>query len=962
MSPKKTLTILPVLIFSALLFCGSANAQKTPSKQILYTTVLDSVSSKYNVFFTYSSSIFSDKKINASVLDNSSLKKILHTLELHTAYHFENLGNNYYVVYTKKNYEKIKRNLINIEGVVLDTNGIPLVGATIVQENSNKGATTNNDGYFNLRTMPNNPIQISFVGCNSKTIVVSSRKFYTIILESGQQLDEVHIVGSRNRNRTTVDTPVAIDFINIEDAINKSSQLNINQLLQYVIPSFNATKQSGADGSDHIIPASLRGLGSDQTLVLINGKRRHQSSLVNIFGTRGRGNSGTDLNAIPISAIQRIELLRDGASAQYGSDAIAGVINIVLKDDVDKLRILLTHGFHNVNTGLDVPDPKKGIDGILYKLGINYGAKINTSGFVNFTSEIISKEHVFRPSSASRERYGDAAANNFNLFFNSEVPLKNLTKVYANGGYSYKNTEAYAFTRGKNSSRNVIDIYPNGFNPLITSEISDVSFSFGFLTQIQEWSIDINNTFGKNNFHYFIKETLNATLEENSPTEFDAGGHQLMQNTTSLDFSKYLSDRFNGINLAFGLEYRMENYQIFAGEIASYAAYDKNGNVITSTTPISDYTTYNNNIRPRGSQGFPGYSPSNEVDRRRTNFSLYADTEIDFSEKWMLGTAMRYENYSDFGNTLNVKIASRIKFSPLLNVRSSFSTGFRAPSLAQIYYNLSFTDFIGAIAEESLLLANNNPIARRLNINKLKEEKAVNASFGVAGKINNNFNVAIDGYYVAIKDRVILSGIFDATNFGIDLDNVQFFANGVDTRTIGLDIVLNWKKHFENTNISIALAGNINHMRIDKIHHKSLDKETFFGIRDRQFLLASAPKSKFNLEVNYRYKKTKTALSITRFSSQKLIDWQISKDLSNFNNSEEERLAKATDFYSSKVTTDLHFSYQVSKLINFQIGSNNLLNVYPTVQNGFTDGGGLWDAIQMGSNGAFYYTRIKLEL
>jgi len=962
MSPKKTLTILPVLIFSALLVFGSANAQKTPSKQILYTTALDSVSSKYNVFFTYSSSIFSDKKINASVLDNSSLKKILQTLELHTAYHFENLGNNYYVVYTKEGYKQLQQSLRNTEGVVLGSNGIPLTGATIVQENSNRGTTTNNDGYFKLRTTPNHPIQVSFVGHESKTIVVDSEKFYTIILESGQQLDEVHIVGSRNRNRTTVDTPVAIDFINIEDAINKSGQLNINQLLQYVIPSFNATKQSGADGTDHIIPASLRGLGPDQTLVLINGKRRHQSSLVNIFGTRGRGNSGTDLNAIPISAIQRIELLRDGASAQYGSDAIAGVINIVLKDDVDKLRVLLTNGFHNVNTGLDVPNSKNGIDGILYKLGINYGAKINKTGFINFTSEITSKDHTFRPSSASRGKYGDVAGNNFNLFFNSEIPLKNKTTAYANGGYSYKNTEAYAFTRGKNSSRNVIAIYPNGFNPLITSAISDVSFSFGFLTQIQEWSIDINNTFGKNNFHYFIKETLNATLEENSPTEFDAGGHQLMQNTTSLDFSKYLSDKLNGINLAFGLEYRMENYQIFAGELASYAAYDKNGNVITSTTPISDYTTYNNSIRPRGSQGFPGYSPSNEVDRSRTNFSLYADTEIDFSEKWMVGAAMRYENYSDFGNALNFKIASRMKFLSYLNIRSSFSTGFRAPSLAQIYHNLSFTDFIGNTPSESLLLANTDPIARELDIDKLKEEKAINASFGIASKISNNFDVAVDGYYVAIKDRIILSGSFDATNFGIDVDNVQFFTNGVDTRTVGLDLVLNWKKRFKNAHISIALAGNINDMRIDKTHHKNLDKETFFGVSDRQFLLASAPKNKFNLAINYRHKKIKTALSMTRFSSQKLIDWQISKELSDFNDSEEERLLTATDFYNSKVTTDLHFSYQVSSLINFQIGSNNLFNVYPTVQNNFTDGGGLWDAVQMGTNGAFYYTKIKLEL
>nr|WP_245893482.1 TonB-dependent receptor [Polaribacter butkevichii] len=776
---------------------------------------------------------------------------------------------------------------------------------------------------------------------------------------SGQELEEVQVIGSRNKNRVANDTPVAIDFIDIEETATKSSQVEINQFLQYAIPSFNATKQSGADGADHIDPATIRGLGPDQTLVLINGKRRHQASLINLYGTRGRGNSGTDLNAIPISAIKRIELLRDGASAQYGSDAIAGVLNIVLKDTDNELNISSTLGFHNANSNRFLP---KKADGFTYKLALNYGTKISEGGFVNFTTEALSVDNTLRPSTFAREKFGQAAVKNVSLFLNSEIPIYKNTKLYINGGLNYKNTEAYAFTRRPDTERNVLEIYQNGFNPLITSNILDNSLSFGLTTYFKEWNVDVNNTFGRNNFHYFIKNTLNATLLENSPTEFDAGGHQLIQNTTSIDFSKYFDTTTYGFNIALGLEYRLDKYKIFAGEEASYASYDVNGNTITNQTPIENYKTYNGNIRPGGSQGFPGYAPENEVNRNRSNFSIYADTEIDFSKNLMLGAALRYEYYSDFGSTLNYKLASRYKINKKFNLRSSFSTGFRAPSLAQIYYNLTFTNFIGNTPTESLLVANNSSIARRFNIDNLKEEKAKNFSFGVTSKLSANFKASIDTYIVYIKDRIILSGNFDASPLGFDVNNVQFFANGVDTKTTGVDLILNWKKSIGKSLFSVDLLGNINHMSITNIKNKELDKETFFGKRDQQFLLASAPKSKFNLGLNYEYKKIKTSLNFTRFSKVELIDWQITQDLSNFNNSELERLKASTDFYQSKITTDLHFSYQLNKITNLQFGANNLFNIYPTKQNNHTDSGGLWDATQMGTNGSFYYTKLNIKL
>ncbi|MGK0420887.1 MAG: iron complex outermembrane receptor protein [Polaribacter sp.] len=978
MAQKLVFTKLILLIFVTFTYQTTVG-QEYKKKTISLAVLLDKISNEHKIFFTYNANLLSNKYIQEAGFVNLSLKESISLLEKITPFLFDDLGNNYYVIYYKKSdyknkylsKEKViflnsfgldsvfKEDIAMVRGIVLSSENTPLSGATLQETASLEGTTTNKDGTFEFEMHYKNNVTISFIGHHSKTLQLSPDIFHTIVLLSGEELDEVQLLGSRNKNRVANDTPVAIDFIDIEKTASKSSQVEMNQFLQYAIPSFNATKQSGADGADHIDPATIRGLGPDQTLVLINGKRRHQSSLINLYGTRGRGNSGTDLNTIPISAIKRIELLRDGASAQYGSDAIAGVLNIVLKDTDNELNVTSTLGFNNANTNSIFPNR---VDGFTYKLGLNYGTKINNGGFINFTIETLSSDNTLRPGTIAREKFGQAGVKNVSLFLNAEIPIYINTKLYANGGFNYKNTEAFAFTRKFDSERNVLDIYPTGFNPLITSNILDNSLSMGVLTIFKEWNVDVNNTFGRNNFHYFIKNTLNATLEENSPTEFDAGGHQLIQNTTSIDFSKYFLDASYGFNIALGLEHRLDKYKIFSGEEASYGSYDINEDLINSKTPLSDYKTYNGEIRPGGSQGFPGYSPENEVDRNRSNFSVYLDTEIDFSKKFMIGAAARFEYYSDFGSTLNFKLASRYKITKKFNLRGSFSTGFRAPSLAQSYYNLTFTNFIGNTPTESFLIANNSAIARRFNIDNLKEEKAINASLGFTAKLGAMFNLAIDGYYVSIKDRIILSGNFDASILGLGIDNVQFFANGVNTETSGVDLVLNWKKKMENSKISIDLSGNVNYMTITNINNKKLDKETFFGERDRQFLLASAPKSKFSLGINYQYKKLKTVLNFTRFSSVKLIDWQITEEISNFNNSEAERLAAATDMYQPKITTDIHFSYQINTLINLQLGANNLLNIYPTKQHSYTDSGGLWDATQMGTNGSFYYTKFSLKL
>jgi iron complex outermembrane recepter protein len=785
--------------------------------------------------------------------------------------------------------------------------------------------------------------------------------------EKKEELKDITIVGSRSPKRTVVNSVVPIDIINVKDVTTQSGKVEINELLQYVAPSFNANKQSGSDGADHVDPASLRGMGPDQTLVLINGKRRHQSSLVNLFGTRGRGNTGTDLNAIPATSIKRIEILRDGAAAQYGSDAIAGVINIVLNDNVNEVTGAVTYGVYNANAkgdflpgtantpgyrldqngnGNSYTSDKK-FDGNSLKVGLNYGVKIGKKGgFANFTTEYFNKEKTLRPGFDFRKGFGEAGIKSLNLMANISIPVTDKIDFYAFGGFNNRNTDAYAFTR--NSGPRVVEsIYPGGYTPRITSNIKDYSAATGFRTKTESgWKIDLSNAYGKNIFDYTVKGTINASLQANSPREFKAGGYSLSQNTTNLDFSKSIKSVWEGMNLAFGAELRFENYQIVAGEIGSYALYDTNGNPITNpATQSAPIDPISGDPRPSGSQGFPGFSPKNVLNEGRNSKSFYVDTEFDVSKDLLLSLALRYENYSDFGSTLNWKFAYRVKFNDNISFRSSFSTGFRAPSLAQIYFNTNFTNFNSGGATEVLLAQNESAVTKGFGIEKLKEEKSINGSIGFTGTFKN-FTATVDGYLLNVKDRIVLTGYFDATALNLNVDSAQFFVNGVNTSTIGLDLVLAWKKSFGDSKLGVTFVGNVNTLNVLDVKNKNLDSETFFGKREIAFLKASAPNSKFGLNLNYSIHKFDAGLAFTRFSDVVLVDY-----------------AGLDNVYTAKIVTDFTAGFQIIKQLKLSLGANNLFNMYPDKQDetGNTEAGGYFDAVQMGFSGAYYYARIGFK-
>ena len=825
-----------------------------------------------------------------------------------------------------------------VAGKVTDEKGDPLIGASIIEKGTNNGTTADGNGIYTLYVGYTNATLIAtFVGYNKIEREISAKGTQDFVLEDATLLSQVTVVGSRNMNRSSTDTPAPVDIINIQDITTKQGQLDVNQLLQFAAPSFNSNRQTGSDGADHVDPASLRGLGPDQTLVLINGKRRHQSSLVNLFGSRGRGNTGTDLNAIPAAAIERIEILRDGAAAQYGSDAIAGVINIVLKENVNQLTANVNAGMYQAKYRFD----NKNFDGQNYNVNLNYGVAIAKKGFVNVTADYNFRDHTNRANTNAgetlyRRQYGDPEMKNAAIYYNAKIPLGKNVQVYSFGGLNNRKGDAYAWTRFADDDRNIPSVYPNGFDPIIASKIDDRAVTAGIRGIWKQWDIDLSNTYGFNKFHFFVNNTLNRSLGASSQTSFDAGGFQLGQNVTNLNFTRNYKSILQGLNIAFGGEYRMERYKIFAGERASYYNYDP--------------------AFAGGSQGFPGYSPADATSKGRSNVGAYLDVEADVTKSLLIDIAGRFENYSDFGSTLNGKLGARYKISDAFAIRGSVSTGFRAPSLAQKYFNSTFTNFVNGQPVEVLLANNNSIVTQTLGIPQLKQETSQNASLGITMKPASNFSVTIDGYYVKVKDRVVLTGQFsdDDKQIGallktLRVGKAQFFTNALSsTTTKGLDIIVAHGASLGAGRLSTTLAANFNWMELGAINTspKLVGKEdTYFDERERRFVLASAPPSKINLTFDYSVNKVSFMVRFIRFGEIKLANWDYELDV-----------------YKPKVQTDVTVNYKFTKNISLSIGGSNILNVYPDMSTpALTESGGAWDPVQMGSNGAFFFTRLGFK-
>ena len=843
-----------------------------------------------------------------------------------------------------------------IKGKVIDSDikeGI--VGATVSIENTSYSTSTDLQGNFSFKIPRGDyKMTVSFSGYDKKiiSIVVPSTTIITlpdISLEEAtvtSQDEVLVVVGSRaiegkGKNEST--SP--IDVITSEQ-LTTFGQMDLNQVLHFLVPSFNSNRQSGSDIADHIDPTSVRGLGPDQTLILLNGKRYHQTSLIGTFGTRGRGNTGTDLNTIPIAAIDHIEILRDGAAAQYGSDAIAGVINVVLKSSTTG-----TSGY--LHSGLYYPQET---DGLMLNGAINYGLKIGEKGFLNITGEVLSKAKTFRSADAQfldsnpRGLFGDASYTNSSLYLNSAFALSEKTQVYSTGGINFRSTDAQGFTVNANSDRNVKTLFPNGYEPRIGSTIFDGNLTFGIKSKFGAWDFDVYNTFGSNNIALKTLNTLNPSqvlsTSIKNQTNFEAGSYSLSQNTTGLSLTKNFPDLLSGINLSVGSEYRIDSYEIIAGEEASWKRYGKDESIAG------------------GAQNFPGINPNNAVKASRTNLGIYGDLEVNITDAWLIATALRYENYSDFGGTLNGKIASRISVNDVLSFRGSLSSGFRAPSLAQVYFSSTINDVVieeGSTTptyEERLLAPNNSPITKALGIATLKQETSLSSSFGFVLQPSKEFTLSVDAYQVSVKDRIVLTGEFSANDKGLETTfnslgviAAQFFANALDTKTFGIDVTGNYTAKIGEGILTSSLGFNYNDLAIDKVKTTPAlvgREESFLGRRERSLIPYAAPKYKYHAIFDYKLNKLSIGTRFSGFSSMDIVDY-------NSTNTE-------LNHYDAKITTDLFAGYQITENVKISLNGSNIFNVYPNKQKpSDTETGGMYEAVQMGFGGSFYSVRLKFK-
>lgn len=892
--------------------------------------------------------------------------------------------------------------------VIDATTGQPVLGAT-VQTSAGKTIVADEKGQWQLAAEATDTLTISSTGYETiKTVASNSTVFYLTPL--AKTMDVVS-VGTRRNGRIKTETPAPVDVISTSNMLT-SGYNDVTAMLNYAAPSLNYNKQSGSDGADHVDLATLRGLGPDQTLVLVNGKRRHQTSFVAVFGTRGRGASGTDLNTIPLSSIDRVEILRDGASAQYGSDAIAGVINIILKKSTGKLTGTIgTSAYYDpaFNTAfkksLQQYETTGKLDGKSFTAGLNYGIALGKKGgFINLSADYLNsgktvrqaldtKDPVNNPRgmyiNIYRRGFGDASLQMAGTQYNMELPLRNeSTRFYSFGGYNHRSSDAFAFTRnfsarperfptdknGEVINHGIIRQTPDGelhYTPHIQTKIGDASWSAGMKGKITSgWNWDFSNTIGYNRFHFFADRTFNASLGEEQ-NRFDAGGFSFLQNTTNANFTKEVKGIGQGLNIAAGAEYRVERYSIFKGEEASYKNYDPSGE------------------KGSGSQGFVGYQPADEVKASRSTIGAYLDAELDVTKKWLVSGAVRVENYSDFGFTHNYKLATRYKIADNFNVRGTASTGFRAPSLQQINYSSTFTTVQGGLITEIKIAPNNSAITKAAGIEKLRQERSLNAGLGFTWKPVKNLNVAVDGYFVRIKDRVVLTGQFDGADQDIDptlaaqmaslnVGLAQFFANAVNTTNKGVDVVIDYNKRGGQHRYKVLFAGNLQTMSIDKINipnqlaGSDFLRKTFYSQREQSFLLASAPNSKAAFNAEYGYKKFTIGNRLTYFGKQKLlgygedglgIDPQVPSDADG------SVYVKDEFVYRAKVTTDLYASYQLSKKATLFVGADNLFNVHPSL--GVAKGAkgwaynnepaGPWDTVQMNGNGTRLFTKILFQ-
>lgn len=864
-----------------------------------------------------------------------------------------------------------------VSGRVTTGAGDPVSGATVVATGTQQGTLTLGDGRYRLRLRAGRyELRARMLGyaATSDSVIVVAGQTATVdftITRAATALAAVAVVGTRGDERSIIDAPVPIDVLTVED-IKSSGRTETAQIIQMLAPSFNFPRATIGDGTDHTRPATLRGLGPDQVLVLVNGKRRHTSALINVNGTIGRGTSGVDLNAIPASMIERIEVLRDGAAAQYGSDAIAGVINIILKSGNEgEISSTLGRAF----TDFEQIPGESVDDGEVAQVAANYGFASGPSRFLHFGGEFRDRGYTNRTLSDRRPQYfgnspsandpnmptrgrvnhrqGDAATRDLSGFVNAATTLANDVQLYAFGGASRRDGEAAGFFRRPRDDRTVRSIHPNGFLPLITTDISDASGAVGARGNARGFQWNLSTLFGRSSFGFNVERSNNVSLGDASPTEFHAGTLVFGQWTTNLDlFREVRPWTLAPLRLAVGAEFRRDNFQIQAGDPDSYR--DGGVRIIDSLgNPTS-------RIAAVGAQVFPGFRPSDEKDESRTDVAGYIDVESDLTSRFLVGLALRSERYSDFGSNTSGKASTRFTLAPGYALRGAVGTGFRAPSLSQSFYSSTATNFIGGVPFDIKTFPVADTAAKILGAEPLKAEKSRNISAGIAMQPFDAFSLTVDYYLIRIRDRIVFSENFTGDSViallrrnGItNVTGGRYFTNAIDTRTNGVDVVASYTAVLAGMG-QLRLTGGYNATknRVTKViptpPQLFQQGEALFGRIERARIEVGQPRNNILLSAAHDLGRFTASVRAQRFGEVTSLGATGTNTTSR----------NVDQTFSAKWITDVSAGLTLLERLTVTVGADNVFDVYPDRNNNVGD-----PATTFGGNanfGIFPYSGIS---
>jgi iron complex outermembrane receptor protein len=875
-----------------------------------------------------------------------------------------------------------------LSGQVTDSkSGATISGAFISVVGTLRSTSSRDDGSYSIGlTAGTHVLRVTKIGYAPAfdtvaiTAGASARQDFALIA-APIGLDQVVVTGTRATDRTVLEAPVPIDVLSSAEIV-ATGRSETMQVIQMLAPSINFPRPSVNDGTDHIRPATLRGLGPDQTLVLVNGKRRHTTALVHVNQSVGRGSTSVDMNAIPVNAIERIEILRDGAAAQYGSDAIAGVINIILKSNAElSLSSSVGRSFSEFE-GLNGTGEYD--DGRVVQVNGNFGRAIMGDGFVHVAGEFRDRERTNRTrvditnqciagdtrctnppagidiydESLSQSWSGDSESRDYGVFVNSEIPIQSGgVRLYGFGGFGIRDGLAAGFFRRSSDDRTLRTIYPNGFLPLISSEIQDASAAIGARGSARGWNWDLSGEYGGNSFEFGVENTGNVSLGNTTPTTFYAGALKLDQLVANFDVARrFGGTSLGGVNVALGIEARRDGYKLERGDEASYAV---------GTSPILDGPNAGRPAPPF-SQVFPGFRPVDEADASRTNVGAYVDVEVTPIERLLVAVAGRVENYSDFGSTADGKIAARFELFRDVAIRGAAQTGFRAPSLGQSNFSSVATNFVnvGGVNTpfEIRTFAVGSAGATLLGAKPLEAEESVNLSIGLTARASNSLSLSADYYDVKIDDRIVLSGNFIdvsvrnllAANGIPGVSGARYFTNAIDTRTKGLDIVLNYGINFGTAGVTRFTGGyNRNETEVTRVSDTppqlAAVSTALFDRVQRALFEKGQPRNSVRLTLNHVVRNISANVHASRFGKFTVFQGATS--------------GAADQTFGSQWVTDISLGYELRN-IALTLGSNNVFDTYPDTLIAANQTRSIYmfsGQSPAGFNGRFVYVKAALD-